>query len=116
MVSLLVVSSLASTTYGQLSPAELHELIKLKEVNEALDRLKRRGIPADIPICPACKSHRLVRLTSYYDLGYIGSFHPAYYCLDCGWYGRTTVVMSNRPEKNEVLEDLMFAFSDLIED
>jgi hypothetical protein len=110
------VQVLASTTYGRLSPAQLDELKKLKEVKEALDRLKRKGISADIPICPVCKSHRLVRLTSYYDLGYIGSFHPAYYCLECGWYGRTTIVMSNKPEKNEVLEDMIFAFSDLMEE
>ncbi len=101
---------------GQLSEKELRELKRLKLVREALDELKRRGIDADMPICPHCKSHRLVDLTSYFDLGYIGSFHPALYCLDCGWYGRIKFIMSNRPEHSAVLDDLRHAFSHLLEE
>jgi hypothetical protein len=101
---------LAETATGQLTRKELQELRRLKAVKEALDELKRRGFSADIPVCPVCKSPRLVNLTSYYDLGYIGSFQPAFYCIDCGWYGRRVITMSNRPEHEEVLEDMKKAF------
>jgi hypothetical protein len=100
---------------GQLTRKELQELKRLKAVREALDELKRKGISADIAICPVCKSPRLVDLTSYRDLGYIGSFHPAYYCLDCGWYGRSLTIMTNRPETDAVLNDLKNAFPPLME-
>jgi len=100
---------------GQLSRKELQELRRLRSVREALDELKRKGVSADIAICPICKSSRLVDLTSYHDLGYIGSFHPAYYCLDCGWYGRNLTIMTNRPEEDAVLNDLRNAFPPLTE-
>ena len=100
---------------GQLTRKELQELRRLRAVREALDELKRKGISADIAICPVCKSPRLVDLTSYRDLGYIGSFHPAYYCLDCGWYGRNLTIMTNRPEEDAVLDDLRNTFAPLME-
>jgi predicted RNA-binding Zn-ribbon protein involved in translation (DUF1610 family) len=100
---------------GQLSSKELAELRKLKIVRKMLRELKKKGKSADIPICPNCKSARLIRLTSFRDLGYIGSFHPAYYCLECGWYGRNLTLMSNRDMKNAVLEDLHENFGDLLE-
>ncbi|TFF68299.1 hypothetical protein EU520_00590 [Candidatus Thorarchaeota archaeon] len=103
-------------TSGILSEKELTDLKRLRAVREALDELKRRGISADIPVCPNCKSARLIDLTSYHDLGYIGSFQPAYYCLDCGWYGRTLAVMSNRPQDNAVLEDMCDAFPEMRDD
>ncbi len=106
---------MALSISGQLSKKELQHLRRLKAVREALDELKRKGIDADIPICPLCKSARLVRLTSFYDLGYIGSFHPAYYCIDCGWYGRSLMVMSNRPQDKAVLDDLQDTFPTLTE-
>jgi len=101
---------------GQLSKDELRQLRRLKMVKEFLDELKRRGISADLPVCPVCKSPRIVDMTSFQDLGYIGSFQPAYYCLDCGWYGRTLAVMSNRPENDAVSEDLREAFPSLREE
>lgn len=85
-------------------------------MREALDELKRKGISADIPICPNCKSPRIVDLTSYHDLGFIGSFQPAYYCLDCGWYGRSLTIMSNRPQDDAILEDMQGAFAPLMDD
>ena len=100
---------------GQLTRKDLQELRRLRAVREALDELKRKGVSADIAICPVCKSPRLVDLTSYHDLGYIGSFQPAYYCLDCGWYGRNLTIMTNRPEEDAVLNDLRNAFSPLLE-
>ena len=100
---------------GQLTRKELQELKRLRAVREALDELKRKGISADIAICPVCKSPRLVDLTSYRDLGYIGSFQPAYYCLDCGWYGRNLTIMTNRPEEDAVLKDLRSTFPLLME-
>ncbi|MGY5852082.1 MAG: hypothetical protein RTU92_00785 [Candidatus Thorarchaeota archaeon] len=106
---------MAESETGQLSEKELRDLKRMQIVKDALDRLKRRGIDADIVICPVCKSHRVIDLTSYSDLGYIGSFHPAMYCLDCGWYSRIKIVMSNRPEPNAVLDDLHEAFSGLLE-
>lgn len=101
---------MAETATGQLTREELQELRRLKAVREALDELKRRGFSADIPVCPVCKSPRLVNLTSYYDLGYIGNFQPAFYCVDCGWYGRRVITMSNRQEHEEILDDLKKAF------
>lgn len=101
---------------GRLTRKELEELKRMRAVREALDEFKRRGISADIPICPNCKSPRLVDLTSYHDLGYIGSFQPAFYCLDCGWYGRSITIMSNRPESDAVLEDMKDTFSQLMDD
>jgi hypothetical protein len=101
---------------GQLSQRELRELRRLQLVKEALDELKRKGIDADIQICPNCKSPRLVEMTSNFDLGYIGSFQPAYYCVDCGWWGRFKVVMSNRPEKDAVIEDLQETYPELLDD
>jgi len=101
---------------GQLSKEELRQLRRLRMVKEALEEYKRRGISADIPVCPACKSPRIVHLTSFQDLGYIGSFQPAYYCLDCGWYGRTLTIMTNRPEDDAVSEDLREAFPSLQEE
>jgi C4-type Zn-finger protein len=88
----------------------------MKAVREALDELKRRGIDADIVICPVCKSARLVEITSFRDLGYIGSFQPAYYCLDCGWFGRFNVTMSNRDLEEAVLKDMSDAHPELLED
>ena len=100
---------------GQLTSKELQDLRKLKMVKEALQEYKRRGISADIPVCPVCKSPRIVHITSFQDLGYIGSFQPAYYCLDCGWFGRSLTIMTNRPEDDAVIEDLKGAFSTLLE-
>ena len=108
------VARLSRPVTGQLSQKELKELRRLKAVREALDELKRRGISADIAVCPNCKSPRLVDLTSFHDLGYLGSFQPAYYCLDCGWYGRSITIISNRPEKEAVLEDLKSTFPSLM--
>jgi hypothetical protein len=88
----------------------------MQAVREALDELKRKGIDAAIIICPVCKSPRLVQLTSFPDLGYIGSFQPAYYCLDCGWFGRFSVTMSNRELEEAVLQDMSDAHPDLLED
>ncbi len=107
---------MSETTTGQLTQRELKELRRLKAVREALDRLKRKGITADLPICPICKSPRLVDLTSAHDLGiFPGSFQPAFYCIDCGWYGRIAPVMSNRPQEDAVLEDLQGAFRPLMD-
>ncbi|MFW9926637.1 MAG: hypothetical protein ACFFDM_07725 [Candidatus Thorarchaeota archaeon] len=107
---------MSDTTTGQLTLKELRELRRLKIVREALDRLKRKGITADLPICPVCKSPRLVDLTSSHDLGiFPGSLQPAFYCIDCGWYGRIAPVMSNRPQKDAVLEDLQGAFAPLMD-
>ncbi len=107
---------MSETTTGQLTQRELRELRRLKAVREALDRLKRKGITADLPICQICKSPRLVDLTSAHDLGiFPGSFQPAFYCIDCGWYGRIAPVMSNRPQEDAVLEDLQGAFRPLME-
>ncbi len=97
----------------QLSPEELQQLRRLLIVKTKLRNLKRKGITADIAICPVCKSHRIVDLTSFFDLGYIGSLQPAYYCLDCGWYGRILTIMTNRPEDDAILEDLKDAFPSL---
>ncbi len=80
-----------------------------------MDELKRKGVTADIAICPNCKSPRVIDLTSYHDLGFIGSFQPAYYCLDCGWYGRTLTIMSNRPQDDAILEDMRGAFQPLLD-
>jgi len=107
---------MSETVAGQLTKKELSELRRLKAVREALDRLKRKGITADLPICPLCKSPRLVDMTSAHDLGvFPGSFQPAFYCIDCGWYGRIAPVMSNRPQKDAVLEDLQRAFAPLMD-
>jgi hypothetical protein len=85
-------------------------------VRQALDEWKNKGIDVDIAVCPICKSPRLVDLTSSHDLGiFPGSFQPALYCLDCGWYGRIAPVMSNRPEADAVLEDLQGAFAPLMD-
>lgn len=100
---------------GQLTEKELRDLRRLEAVKEALDEYKRRGIDADIQVCPNCKSARLVELTSFADLGYIGSFQPAYYCLDCGWFGRFNIYMTNRPEDDEILEDLMESYPEFKE-
>jgi hypothetical protein len=101
---------------GQLTQKELRELRRLKVVREALDELKKRGVYADIAVCPNCKSFRIIQLTSSHDLGVFGNFQPAFYCLDCGYYWRGEIVMSNRPEADAVLEDLKTAFEPLMED
>jgi len=101
---------------GQLSAEELRQLRRLMAVRQALDELKKRGYDVDIPVCPICKSPRLVRLTSAHDLGvFPGSFQPALYCIDCGWYGRIAPVMSNRPQDDAILEDLEGAFAPLMD-
>jgi hypothetical protein len=107
---------MAEPVSGQLSEKELRDLKRLRIVREALDEFKKKGISADIAVCPNCKSHRIIDLTSSFDLGFFGSFQPAYYCLDCGWYGRIITIMSNRPEPNAVLDDLREAFSYLLEE
>ena len=107
---------MATPISGQLSEKELRDLKRLKLVKEELDRLKREGVDAELPICPNCKSIRVIDLTSFSDLGYIGSFQPALYCLECGWYGRIKIVMSNRAESSAVLDDLRHAFSHLLEE
>jgi len=110
------VTTLAQWATGKLSKKELQELRRLSIVKEALDEFKRRGKDVDIVVCPICKSHRVIDLTSFHDLGYIGSFQPAYYCLDCGWYGRIAPIMTNRPEDDAVHEDMKDAFSEYRED
>ena len=103
-------------TTGQLSAKELRELRRLMAVRQALDEWKKKGFDVDIEVCPICKSPRLVKLTSSHDLGvFPGSFQPALYCIDCGWYGRVAPVMSNRPEADAVLEDLQGAFAPLLD-
>ncbi len=82
-------------------------------VKTALAKLKRRGIFVDFVICPVCKSHRVVDLTTHFDI--LAIFQPAYYCLDCGWFGRIATIMTNRPEDDAVLKDLMRSFPALIE-
>lgn len=108
---LMDLSQIAET--GQLSAEELQQLRRLLKVKTKLRELKRKGITADIAVCPVCKGHRIVDLTSYFDMGYIGSFQPAYYCLDCGWYGRILTIMTNRPEDDAILEDLKDSFPSL---
>jgi hypothetical protein len=111
-----VLNTMSRPETGQLSRKELRELRRLKAVRQALDEWKRKGFDVDIPICPICKSPRLVELTSAHDLGvFPGSLQPAFYCIDCGWYGRITPIMSNRPEKDAVLEDLQGAFAPLMD-
>ena len=101
---------------GQLSRKELQELRRLKAVRQALDEWKKKGFDVDLPICPICKSPRLVELTSALDLGtFPGSFQPAFYCIDWGWYGRIAPVMSNRSIRDAVLEDLQEAFAPLMD-
>lgn len=107
---------MAEQPAGQLTSRELQDLKRLRIVKEALEELKRRGISADIVVCPVCKSARVVYINSYRDLGFLGSFQPAYYCLDCGWYGRTLTIMTNRPEDDAVIEDLRANFGNLLED
>lgn len=107
---------MAGQASGQLTSKELRDLKRLRIVKEALEEYKKRGIFADVAICPVCKSPRVVHITSYQDLGFLGAFQPAYYCLDCGWYGRTLTIMTNRPEDDAVIEDLRANFSDLLDD
>jgi hypothetical protein len=103
---------MSNQTAEQLTEKELKELKRLKATRMALDELKKRGIFADIIICPECKSPRIQELTSFYDLGYIGSFQPMYFCLDCGWFGRLELTLSNRPLDEAILEDLKKASMD----
>jgi hypothetical protein len=110
------VVHLAEQAVGQLSQKELRDLKRLKIVRQALKELKKRGVSADIAVCPNCKSFRIIDLTSYHDLGFIGGFQPAYYCLDCGFYWRGEIIMSNRPEPDAVLRDLRTAFAPLLDD
>ena len=101
---------------GQLSQKELQELRRLMAVRQALDEWKKKGKDVDIAVCPLCKSPRLINLTSARDLGsFPGGLQPALYCIDCGWFGRVAPVMSNRPEKDAILEDLQGAFSPLLD-
>ncbi|MFX1369966.1 MAG: hypothetical protein ACFFAY_15340, partial [Promethearchaeota archaeon] len=111
MANLKESMNLAQWATGKLSKKELIELRRLRIVREALDEFKKRGKDADIVVCPICKSFRVIDLTSFHDLGYIGSFQPALYCLDCGWYGRIAPIMTNRPEDDAVLEDMKEAFA-----
>lgn len=101
---------------GQLTQKELRELRRLKIVREALDELKKRGVYTDIAVCPNCKSYRIIQLTSSHDLGVFGNFQPAFYCLDCGYYWRGEIIMSNRPEADAVLEDLQTTFAPMLEE
>lgn len=111
-----VVPLMSRPATGQLTRKELEELRRLMAVRQALDEWRRKGFDVDIPVCPICKSPRLVNLTSAHDLGvFPGSFQPALYCIDCGWYGRIAPVMSNRPEKDGVLEDLQDTFAPLMD-
>jgi hypothetical protein len=96
----------------QITEKQLKEIKRLQATRMALDELKKRGIFADIVVCPKCKSPRIQELTSFYDLGYIGSFQPLYYCLDCGWFGRLELTMSNRPLDEAILEDMKEASLD----
>ena len=101
---------------GQLSQKELQELRRLMAVRQALDEWKKKGKDVDIAVCPLCKSPRLINLTSARDLGsFPGGLQPALYCIDCGWFGRVAPVMSNRPEKDAILEDLQGAFAPLLD-
>jgi hypothetical protein len=97
---------MSNQTTDQLTEKKLKELQRLKATRTALDELKKKGIFADIIICPECKSPRIQELTSFHDLGYIGSFQPMYFCKDCGWFGRLELTMSNRPLDEAILEDL----------
>lgn len=93
-------------TASQLTEKQRKELQRLRANRMFLDELKKKGIFTDIIICPVCKSPRIQILTSFKDLGYIGSFQPMYFCLDCGWSGRLELTMSNRPLNEAILEDL----------
>ncbi|TFG32812.1 hypothetical protein EU527_09275 [Candidatus Thorarchaeota archaeon] len=104
---------MSNATMNQLSKEELRAFRRLHIVKSALDELKRRGITTDLPICPVCKSPRIIDVRSSRDLGLLGGFQPAYYCIDCGWYGRTIIIMSNRPENDAILEDMRDAFASL---
>jgi hypothetical protein len=111
-----IVNLMSTPATGQLSRRELQELRRLKAVRQALDEWKKKGFDVDLPICPICKSPRLVQLTSAHDLGmFPGSLQPAFYCIDCGWYGRIAPVMSNRDMHDAVLEDLQGAFAPLMD-
>ena len=82
----------------------------------ALDELKKKGIYTDLPVCPVCKSPRVIDVRSSWDLGLLGGFQPAYYCVDCGWYGRVITMMSNKPENDAILEDMRDAFAPLLDE
>jgi len=96
----------AEQTSSQLTEKQLKELQRLRANRMFLDELKKKGIFTSIIICPVCKSPRIQELTSFKDLGYIGSFQPMYFCLDCGWSGRLELTMSNKPLNEAILEDL----------
>jgi len=106
---------MSSPTVNQLSKEELRAFRRLLIVRTALDELKKRGISADFPVCPVCKSPRIVDVRSSRDLGLLGGFQPAYYCVDCGWYGRAITIMTNRPENDAILEDMRGAFAPLLD-
>ncbi len=99
-----------NTVGSVLSRRELVELRRLEFVRHALEEMKKKGISQDIPICPNCKSFRVIQITSQVDLGLLGALQPAYYCLDCGWYGRTLIVMTNRPDSDAVHRDMIETF------
>jgi C4-type Zn-finger protein len=103
---------MSDQTTEQLTEKQLKELQRLKATRMALDELKKKGIFADIIVCPVCKSPRIQELTSFSDLGYIGSFQPMYFCRDCGWYGRLKLTMSNKPLNEAILEDMKEASLD----
>ena len=112
-----VVPLMSRPATGQITRKELEELRRLMAVRQALDEWKRKGFDVDIPICPICKSPRLVDLTSSHDLGvFPGFLQPAFYCLDCGWYGRLNITMSNRELEEAVLNDMSDAHPELLED
>ncbi len=106
---------MSNSTINQLSREELRAFRRLRIVRTALDELKKKGISADFPVCPVCKSPRIINVRSSRDLGLLGGFQPAYYCVDCGWYGRAITIMSNRPENDAILEDMRGAFAPLLD-
>jgi hypothetical protein len=73
--------------------------MKLPELMDALEALRKEGKYVDVRICPRCKSTQIRRVGSMQgDMsGHMALTLPKFECLDCGWRGRLTVFATNRP-------------------
>lgn len=86
--------------------------MKLPELEDRLEQLKKEGKYVDVGICPRCKSTRIRRVGSMQgDMsGHMALTMPKYECLDCGWRGRLIIYATNKPLSEKQLAVAAQAF------
>ena len=86
--------------------------MKLPDLTDFLEQLKKEGKYVEVRVCPRCKSTQIKRIGSMQGdmTGHMAMSLPKFECLDCGWRGRLTIFATNRPMDKKQIATAAEAF------